>query len=398
MLTRFRAVLVAAALATASGFAQTPARTTDVIVHEWGTFTSVAGEDGRAVAWFPLEGPVDLPCFVERSYPVSPKGAMLASVRMETPVLYFYAPHDTTVDVRVGFRQGLITEYFPPARLKPETVAPSRLIEPGLESTILWRGVRILPDARPEFLTEGAPNHYYAARATDAAPIEVGSDRERFLFYRGAGNFALPLTATVVQGNDVVAGGTGVAAMMLFENRGGRIGHRVQHDGAARVLLSRPELRNDEESIDAVRASLERILETQGLYPPEARAMIETWRDSWFTEGARLFYVLSQETVDAVLPLRIDPAPAHVARVFVGRFELATDATLADIRSAALSGDVAAMRQYGRFLRPFSDRLLARTDRADRDALAKRLSSVTQTFISPATACRRPTAESLPHE
>ena len=40
----------------------TPANLT---VHEWGTFTSVAGRDGKAVQWLPLAGPNDLPCFVE---------------------------------------------------------------------------------------------------------------------------------------------------------------------------------------------------------------------------------------------------------------------------------------------------------------------------------------------
>ncbi len=28
-------------------------------VHEWGTFTSIAGEDGMAVEWKPLAGPDD---------------------------------------------------------------------------------------------------------------------------------------------------------------------------------------------------------------------------------------------------------------------------------------------------------------------------------------------------
>src|SRR5262245_5686882 len=145
-MSRFQSALTAATLVTAAtGSARTPAQTDDVTVHEWGTFTSVAAENGQAIQWFPLDGPTDLPCFVKRSYPISPKGAMFASVRMETPVLYFYAPRDRTVDVRVGFRQGLITEYFPSAQVNPETVAPARLIEPGLESTISWRSVRILP-------------------------------------------------------------------------------------------------------------------------------------------------------------------------------------------------------------------------------------------------------------
>src|SRR4030095_12003659 len=40
----------------------TPASLT---VHEWGTFTSVAGRDGKAAQWLPLAGPNDLPCFVD---------------------------------------------------------------------------------------------------------------------------------------------------------------------------------------------------------------------------------------------------------------------------------------------------------------------------------------------
>ena len=35
-------------------------------VHEWGTFTSVAGENGTAMTWQPFGGPTDLPCFVDR--------------------------------------------------------------------------------------------------------------------------------------------------------------------------------------------------------------------------------------------------------------------------------------------------------------------------------------------
>jgi hypothetical protein len=30
----------------------------------------------------------------------------------------------------------------------------------------------------------------------------------------------------------------------------------------------------------------------QGLFPKEAHAMVDTWRDSWFEEGTRAFYIL----------------------------------------------------------------------------------------------------------
>ena len=42
-------------------------------VHEWGTFTSVAGRNGKAIEWRPAGGPTDLPCFVILSG-AGPKG------------------------------------------------------------------------------------------------------------------------------------------------------------------------------------------------------------------------------------------------------------------------------------------------------------------------------------
>src|SRR4030095_4322397 len=35
-----------------------------LVVHEWGTFTSIAGKDGFALEWRPLNGSSDLPKFV----------------------------------------------------------------------------------------------------------------------------------------------------------------------------------------------------------------------------------------------------------------------------------------------------------------------------------------------
>src|ERR1700752_3965359 len=103
---------IAAALSTAAGSA--PAPPPPFVVHEWGTFTSIAGADGAAVQWFPPAAPSDLPRFVEHQ-PYIIKGGLCGSVRMETPVLYFYAPRDLDVDVGVRFRQGLITEWYPHA-------------------------------------------------------------------------------------------------------------------------------------------------------------------------------------------------------------------------------------------------------------------------------------------
>ena len=276
MPTRTRVALVATTFLVAAGFARTPDHATDVTVHEWGTFTSIAGADGRAIKWLALDGPTDLPCFVERARNVSLKATLPATVRMETPVLYFYASRDTNVDVQVGFAQGVITEYFPRATIGPARISATSLSQPGFASTITWRNVRILPDAKPAFRTERESNHYYAARETDAAPVAVGVDSERFLFYRGIGRFTLPVAATVGPGDEIAITSLGsdeIPALMLFENRGRRIGHRV-HDRPVRdVRLAPPELNGD---LDSTRTALEQMLVTQGLYPKEASAMFET--------------------------------------------------------------------------------------------------------------------------
>ena len=101
-------ILVAAALATIllatlprTFRAQSNSGHTDpyLTVHEWGTFTSIAGSDGRSVEWMPLDGSTDLPSFVEHFSGVNFKAGLRGTVRMETPVLYFYTNRDTTVSV-----------------------------------------------------------------------------------------------------------------------------------------------------------------------------------------------------------------------------------------------------------------------------------------------------------
>src|SRR5262249_10507391 len=145
------------------------------------TFTSVAGANGEAMAWRTYNGSVDLPCFVER-FPGF-KGGLYGNVRMETPVVYFYGSTPSSANLKVSFPNGTITEWYPKASL-------GRSFD-----EIEWRNVRISPQATPEFPT-GKPNHYFAARATDAAPLEVGTQKEKFLFYRGVGNIKVPLSVT----------------------------------------------------------------------------------------------------------------------------------------------------------------------------------------------------------
>ena len=145
-------------------------------VHEWGTFTSIAGADGRAVQWLPQAGPSDLPCFVERNR-FNVKGSLSGTVRMETPVLYFYATRETTVNVRVRFQQGAITEWFPHAMVTPG----GGPISSASESTITWRDVKVTPEVVEEFPIEEVVSPNFAPRRTDATHLRAGRDRQWFL-------------------------------------------------------------------------------------------------------------------------------------------------------------------------------------------------------------------------
>src|SRR5262245_66618103 len=70
-----------------------------LVVHEWGTFTSVRNKDGTALLWRPLSFESDLPKFVysidkgrtwkSNSLTSRTKRAQSATVRIETPVLSF---------------------------------------------------------------------------------------------------------------------------------------------------------------------------------------------------------------------------------------------------------------------------------------------------------------------
>jgi hypothetical protein len=364
---RFAAALTLAAVTGLGVAAATDDPAAPSVVHEWGTFTSVAGPDGFAVEWTPQAGASDLPCFVARNR-FNVKGNIRGTVRMETPVLYFYAPADTRADVRVRFNGGVITEWFPPAAVTSDVndgIHPTR-------GSLRWANVAVRPGLAPDFPTEPGSSHYYQARTTDAAPIVSGGARERFLFYRGVGVFAPPITATIAgDGSVLVASRSGgpVGDIIAFENRGGATASQVLHVDGNRFIVS-PPAPQPEGTLPL--AELEQILIANGLFEREARAMVGTWRDSWFEEGARLIYIVPRPMIDSILPLDIVPAPSSTTRVFVGRVELVTPETLRVVGDAVKSGDDETLARYGRFLEPIERQLGVRT-----------------TFVEPVDACRR---------
>ena len=350
-------------------------------VHEWGTFTSIAGSDGRAMPWRPLTGPSELPCFVQELNPGSVKTgrggipALSATVRMETPVLYFYSQTKQTVRARVDFPHGIMSEWYPRASVPP--VAPVPTMQNAL-GALEWTSVDLVPGMSERFPTEpGEASHYYAARKTDATPVRVGDQQEKFLFYRGIASFDVPIAATVSANGAIEVRNDRahpIGRFVLFERRGAQLGYRIERDVRGDVTIGRPALTA---TVESMRADLRELLTSEGLYPREAAAMVETWRDSWFEEGVRLFYLLPQQTVDSILPLQIEPRPSAVQRVFVGRVEIVTPEIQSDLRRALHTGDQAILRKYGKFLEPMTTFLRARPGALPDDAkVARALESV----------------------
>ena len=328
----------------------------DLIVHEWGTFTSIAGKDGRAVEWSTLRGSADLPQFVEHISDANFKRGLRGTIRMETPVLYFYSPHALTVSARVAFSKGLITEWYPhAAKVQPGGVlrdaSVSRLKTDG---SIVWNNVAVSPNMNGEFPRDADASHYYTARETSSAPLRVktagGEQQEKFLFYRGVSASPLPLSARLSPDGKLIVKSLSqdeIPSVILFERRGQRVGYRWGGALTNETSLDPPELNG---SVDGLCGELEGILVNQGLYPDEARAMVETWRDSWFEEGSRLIYIVPSEFIDNVLLLTINPVPGQMVRVFVGRLEIVTPAIAEAVKAAIASNDEVTLNKYGRFL------------------------------------------------
>jgi hypothetical protein len=320
------------------------------------------------------------------------KGGLSGLQRMETPVLYFYADTEFTADVEVRFPNGLITEWYPQAG----QIGPCGLrtnMEAGLkkhsakENLIHWQNVHVLPPKNNveaatllPMHTNGA--HYFAARATDSAflrvnnlsPTGAADEFEKFLFYRGTGDFKTPLVVTTSGDGTVSVENTGptpLARLFLLHIQEGKA-EWAKLDGLTpherlrwRRLNSvpaseRPSLAQVQTQIGDAMAE---ALAGEGLFPAEARAMVKTWSNAWFTEeGVRVLYILPRGWTDEILPLKLKPQPHELVRVMIGRAEIITPELQKEIAAQlklANAGDGPAQerlteywKKLGRFTNP----------------------------------------------
>lgn len=337
----------------------------ELTVHEWGTFTSVHASDGSLLSGLEREEH-RLPNFVRSHAGFSPadKGwnrpVKNVTIKMETPVLYFYSDRERPVKVEVGFRGGSISQWYPERTGGEELpVLPTNITDmaqlrgmtpvdfgKGYEGSITW-DVTVLAPKSPEVIN--APRSWETpqwsrARVSEANFIKgpagfVETGRadvqatapvvEGFLFYRGIGRFEIPFNVSVTADGTMRVRNTGeekIPFVWVYDNQE-RVGGRYAWEGELAAGESRAVDRAKVHFGPERTQALLEPLKTAGLTEAEARAMLATWQESYFdAPGLRVFWIVPRAFTDRILPLSITPKPDKLERVLVGRSEVLTPA------------------------------------------------------------------------
>ncbi len=393
----------------------------DLVVHEWGTFTSMQGSDGVTLDGLQHEEE-GLPDFVYsrtkvRECPLRDRGYKGLEVdvtnvteKMETPVTYFYSDRPGRVHVRVGFEHGLLSQWYPVSDLLGP---PERRPEDGpldmskVDRSFLDWKIDVLPKGEGLSDVPAVAEHdpWRFARIPDSNCVRTAEresprlgpvETEKFLFYRGLGRFTLPLRAVTAPGGRITLFNDGEDAVRHVVVVHVRDGHAMldtaQEVGARSSVDLECPVSMDGPKLEEVLPKLERVLQDalveEGLYAKEAEAMTKTWERSYFrAEGLRILYVVPERVTNALLPIAIDPTPKAIRRVLVGRLECITpevEAEVAAALAARRSSDESArqaaeerLARLGRFLEPHLRRVIAATkDGETREAAEELLKSV----------------------
>ncbi len=311
-------------------------------------------------------------------------------VKMETPVTYFYSEKPIKVRASVEFPRGSLTQWYPAVVdafpfFAGQTMKASESkakacgnVFGSLESKnglLDWGTLDILGrDANVDAKLPAAAIDRYTwsfARQVAANPLRASNGQlEKFLFYRGIGNFSLPVKVTSQRGGklalaNVIDDAVGPVFFLnvtndkgVFERAGGGIAKGATLPGHVPSMAGAKDV---EAYADELAKSVREALDQGGLYDDESTAMVNTWKRQWFrTPGARLLYVAPQSWTDRSIPLNIDPKPESTKRVMVIRVEIITPeleaedtAALKKLRTPATAPEARAhFVALGRFAEP----------------------------------------------
>jgi hypothetical protein len=356
-------------------------------VHEWGTFTVLVSSTGQTVKWYqPYSDAAKLPAFVNMNPMLMKSTIPFAQVRMETPVIYFYPEKEMDVSVRVAFAEGSITERFPVTNDEPYTSSPStvalREMTPLLScvavlpngeqifdqrmrefsvkmppTAVRWTGKLLPPSHKdgkliPAVVSKQGDNYAAARNVPDAwifrsdVPNKFApnvNQVEKFIFYRGAGQSLPPYSVYMPNDRSMSfssysqSDSTFLIALRVKDGKATWVQMPnvpgPSQDASRLANITFPDETISLEQADTeLRALFQTELAERGLSKAEAKAMVDTWNHTWFSEpGQRIFTIVDRTWVDSVLPLAITPQPQKIERVFVARYEVLSPSTEREI-------------------------------------------------------------------
>jgi hypothetical protein len=377
-------ILLCFALVFSVSVARSEDKQPPLIVHEWGTFTSLQDEQGNAIGGINTDDE-PVPAFVHRlgfnlitpqrtnlSLAPSMYASKIAAVtthcdpevlvRLETPVIYFYPPagwKPQAVDVHVAFPGGWLSEFYPQAVSKapgfhPNGETPVGHLTKNTFGELSWSGLVL--GSQEGATPQTTDKVWLAPRDVKSSYVTASNgESEKFLFYRGVGHIEASLRIVRNTGGDLEVSDNQamLAAANLQDAPRIRAAWLVDilPDGACAfkslgpvepatgIRATMPGSFTDKEfsadNMAALRGQMRTALIHEGLFPDEAEAMLNTWELSYFkSPGLRFFYLCPRVQIDAALPLDFS-VPARVSRVMIGRIEIVTPAQRAFLKEIA---------------------------------------------------------------
>jgi hypothetical protein len=342
-----------------------------ITAHEWGTFTARFTDLG--LPYYNMHQRVEepLPNFVEgldfnsnyfdslitqpgKAWSGLAFGKELTifntTIKMETPVVYFYskdAVNDLLVDVK--FNKGSISQFYP----KPFDYEDSNFVKrqikyqppscascPGklalnfneYKGKASWQ-IAILNDMDINNCSENdpkLPKVWTAPRQTQSNLITCNGTKEKFIFYRGLGGFDNPITLKYTQNynlkieNKLNLPITYVLAIETLDDGSYSIWDTIKLDANSTRIIRNKKIRLTklEWELGYWKDFLKHLID-DGLYEDEARAILETWKESYFdTKGLKVFYLVPRNFTDSILPINFSKPISDLQRVMIGRAEI----------------------------------------------------------------------------
>jgi len=247
--------------------------------------------------------------------------------KMETPVIYFYGNSGEKVQVEVGFPGWIISQWFPAA--SDFNLQEKEFKNGYMKWNVLLKDVNdksSFPETKPTSI-------WNPARETAANTIQTnvkGTEEEKFIFYRGLGDFNVPLKLSLknISAQDLQVTMTNTSEQSvpaLFyletdEETGVKRFLALTRLGAHETKVFRT---SKAQTVKSASSVIQKALMAQGLFADEALSMLKTWDKSYFyTKGERLLYILPQAWTETILPMKLNPVPEKLVRVLIGRIEL----------------------------------------------------------------------------